>query len=90
MAIVIERHPTAALSGDFGDIVVSNINPGHLLYELISGGVTLLSETYYPDASDRVTIRDIGRVCEQQNESDTLVMNSPVVRATRSVVPPAR
>lgn len=79
MAIVIERHPTAALSGDFGDIVVSNINPGHLLYELISGGVTLLSETYYPDASDKVTIRDIGRVCEQQSDGESVMMTDPVV-----------
>lgn len=55
------RFPIVGLSSEYGDIIVSTV-AANVTVAVTIGGMTVLSETYAPDVSGMVYIRDIGKL----------------------------
>ena len=67
--MTIDRHPTSALSADFGDIVAHGFGSGWLEYTLKQGSTVILQEIYHPDADGVVRVRNIGDICADYSRS---------------------
>lgn len=93
--MVIEKIPSICFSSEFGDIIISGVTTSLVAQFSISGEL-ILKETYYPDASGIVTIRDIGKVLNayfniedfdlsDSNYSTVLTLGSMFTEGTDSV-----